>query len=317
MELTRKQQESLDLFMAKRKEWLEHFSGDDKNSITNQLQDIIWLTAVYRIINQSRPYAKQPDGSYSNNNMVHHFIDKCFSEYQFISIRRLLDHDKDTTFSLYALIGNMENNTHLITRLNYIKAYNVEYDVEKVKKLYDEYADQQMSVGNNPFFVPPNLIWQRIEQIHTDFDALSNSKSDNRKPTDYVQKSFFEKLRNKLNQLKNIKIYAHKFIAHLASPNDRGKNDIDNIDITLGEIWRAHEVICKIATLIGKTFLDGCGGFLGTTQFDQFKNIDKPFIDEENIPELRQVWDEYWTETESWAHFDIGNYNEFIADGNI
>jgi hypothetical protein len=259
-------------------------------------------------------YAKQPDGSYANNGMTHHFIDKCFSEYQFISIRRLLDHNKDTTFSLYALICDMEKNTHLITRFNYIKAYNVEYDVEKVKKQYDEYVTQQMRVGNRSFFVPDNLIWERVEQIHTVFDALSNSKSDNRKPTEYVQKSFFESLRNKLSQLEDIETYAHKFIAHLARPDDRRKNDADNINITLGKIWKAHEVICKIATLIGKTFLNGCGGFLGITQFDQFENISKPFIEEENVPELRQVWDKYLKETESWAYFDINNYNEFIKN---
>jgi hypothetical protein len=314
MVLTRKQQKSLDLFMAKRKEWLEHFAGDDENSITNQLRDLIWMTAVYRVINHSRSYAKQPDGSYANNSMIHHFIDKCFSEYQFISIRRLLDYNKDTTFSLYALICDMEKNTHLITRFNYFKAYNVEYDVGKVKKQYDEYAAQQISIGNNSFYVPPNLLWKEIERRHTVFDTLSNSKSDNRKPTDNVQKSFFENLRNKLGQLEDIKTYAHKFIAHLARPDDRRKNDVDNINITLGKIWKAHEVICKIATLIGKTFLDGCGGFLGTTQFDQFENINKPFIEEENVPELKQVWDKYWEETESWAYFDIDNYNEFIKN---
>ena len=104
MELARKQQKSLDLFVAKRNEWLEHFAGDDENSITNQLYNLIWFTAVYRVINKSRSYSKQPDGLYANNRMIHNFIDKCFSEYQFISIRRLLDPDKDTTFSLYALI---------------------------------------------------------------------------------------------------------------------------------------------------------------------------------------------------------------------
>ena len=206
----------------------------------------------------------------------------------------------------------------IFTRANYIKAYDVEYDVEydvdKVKKLYDEYVNQQMSAGNNPFFVPPDLVWERIERMHAVFDALSNSKSDNRKPTDNVQKLFFENLRNKLDQLEDIKTYAHKFIAHLASPDDRKKNDADNINITLGKIWNAHEVVCKVATLIGKIFLGGCGGFLWTTQFDQFENIEKPFIEEENVPELKQVWDEFLKETESWAYIDIDDYNEFIAN---
>ena len=56
MDLTRKQQKSLDLFTAKRNEWLEHFEGDDKNSIRNQLYDLIWMTAVFRVINKSRSY---------------------------------------------------------------------------------------------------------------------------------------------------------------------------------------------------------------------------------------------------------------------
>ena len=75
MDLTRKQQRSLDMFMAKRNEWIEHFSGDDKNSITQQLYNLVWMSAVFRVINKSRLYAKQADGSYENNGMIHNFID--------------------------------------------------------------------------------------------------------------------------------------------------------------------------------------------------------------------------------------------------
>lgn len=314
MALARKQKKSLELFISKRNKWLDHFAGDDRNSVTSQLHALVWNTAVFRVINKSRSFAKNENGTYENCGMVHLLIDKCFSEYQFIAIRRLLDHDKDTTYSLYALICDMEKNFHLITRFNYFKAYDVEYDVEKVKKQYEEYVAQQRSVGNNTFSVPSHLWYEQVEQMHIVFDILSNSNSADRKPSDSVQQLFFENLRNKLDKLEDIITYAHEFTAHLARPDDRRKTDVDKINITLGKIWEAHEVICKVATLIGKLFLDGCAGFLGTTQFDQFKNINKPFVETENIAELISVWDEYLKETESWAYFDIDNYKDFIKN---
>ena len=310
-----KQERSLERFISKRNEWLEHFAGEDENSITNQLYDLVWNTAVFRVINKSRSFALNDNGTYENCAMVHGLINKCFSEYQFIAIRRLLDHDKDRTYSLYALICDMEKNFHLITRLNYFKAYDVEYDVEKVKKQHDEYVDKQASGGNKAYSVPAHLIYRRVERMHTVFDILSNTKSDDRKTTDNVPGQFFGNLRNKLDKLEDIITYAHKFIAHLARPDDRRKNDVDKINITLGKIWGAHEVICKVATLIGKLFLEGCGGFLGTTQFDQFKNIDKPIVETENVAELISIWYKYLKETDSWAYFDIENYNDFIKNG--
>lgn len=308
-----KQEKSLEMFLSKRNEWLEHFAGEDENSITNQLYDLVWNTAVYRVINESRSFTLNDNGTYENCAIVHGLIDKCFSEYQFIAIRRLLDKDDKRTYSLYALLLDMEKNFHLITRLNYFKSYDVEYDVEKVKKQYNEYIDQQASGGNKFCLVPSHLIYQRAERMHEVFDILSNTKSDNRKPTDKIAEQFFENLRNKLDELEEIITYAHNFIAHLAKPNNRRKNDVDEINITLGKIWNAHEVVCKIATLIGKLFLKGCGGFLGITQFDQFKNIDKPIVETENVAELRFIWGKYLQETDSWAYFDIESYNDFIT----
>jgi len=38
-------------------EWKEWLLGDDVHSIRNQIQDMIWDTAVYQSINEVRAYA--------------------------------------------------------------------------------------------------------------------------------------------------------------------------------------------------------------------------------------------------------------------
>lgn len=309
-----KQERSLEKFTSKRNEWLEHFAGEDENSITSQLYNLVWYASAFRVIKESRSLVKNDSGEYEMNGMIHNFIDNCFVEYQIIAIRRLLDRDRKRTYSLYSLLLDMEANHHLITRHNYFKVFKIEYDVEKIKKQHDKYMEEHASSGGGVIWMPPDLIYHRSEQMHDRFDKMSNTNKTARKLTDKVPPLFFEKLRDKLDELREIEVYANNFVAHIASPDNRSKCNVDEIKITIEKIWEAHEVICKVATLTGKLFLDGLGGFLGTTQFDQFEYIDRPFVEAVNIDKLKDVWNSYLDETESWAYFDIDNYNDFIKN---
>lgn len=310
--MSTKEERTLRNYIELKEKWTEHFSGDDENSICRQLRDLTWYLTVFHVINESRGFSPNAEGQYENNSMLHNFINKCFFEYMFIALRRLLDKDRGkSTCSLYRLILDMENNHHLITRYVFFNAYNLEYDVEKVKQEYEKYRDDQMAKGNNPFTVPHRLCWQVLEDRHSDFDKLSGINNNNRNPNDFVQKSVFEKMRKKLESYDDVVLYAHKFIAHLETPLNRKKELADEIEPTLGRLCEIHEILCKIATFVGR-FLEFPGPFLGTVVFDQFENIDKPFVNTKNINQLRNIWNKYSSLIDSWAYVDIGNYDKIL-----
>jgi len=294
------------------KKWSEWFSGKDRNSICQQIYDLIWYTAVYRIVYKSGQIASKGEQC----GMINDFIDKCFWEYQLISIRRLLDEDKtQRTISLYRLLDSMESNYQLLTRYNYFYGYDKEYDVDKIKGEYEEYAAKQ----KGPYQVPPRLVWEEIERRHSEFDKLSNKKNMPRKENNCVNISLFGDLKKVLKEkveLKNIETIAHKFIAHAESPEDRRKSNVDQIKLSLEDLYKAHEIVCKIATFLGKYFFDGCGGFLGVPQFDQFENIEKPMVKPEEVSQLRGIWNAYWKETESWSYFDINECDKLLKSEN-
>lgn len=307
-----KKQRKLEQYIELKKKWIERFSGDHRNSICQQLCDLSWYLTVFHVLNESRPFSKDTNGKYHNNSMLHNFIDKCFFEYLHIALRRLLDRDSSqSTCSLYRIIADMENNYHLMTRQVFFDAYGIEYDVEKTRKEYDEYCQAQEP--NITYTVPHRLCWEILEHRHTVFDKLSATDKNKRRPNDLIRKAIFEELRHKLDHFHDDVVqYTDDFIAHLARPLDTKKNSANEINLTLGRLCETHEILCKIATFIGRYFLEFPGPFLGVVTFDQFENIDRPFVETSNVGRLREIWDKYSKKIYSWSYVDINDYDNLV-----
>ncbi len=299
----KKRERALKQFKDVHKKWFDWFAGTDRNSICLQIRDLIQYTAIYQIINESRLLlidSKNRENKY--NGMLYSFIDKCFFEYQFISIRRLLDSGRDTPYSLYGLLTDMENNLHLLTRYNYFYGCDIEYDVNKAKAKSDEYTQEQSNLWK-----PRD--WQWVEKRHKDFDRLSNEANGKRSETDLVDKIIFQNLKKLLDKHRDIEKYTNQYIAHAANPKVRAKK-IKNIKITIGQLWEAHKVICEVAVFVDRYFFNKCTRFLDVPQFDRLENIEKPLIGRKDIPRLRKIWDEYSREIDSLYHFDINEYDK-------
>ena len=307
-----KEQRKLDSFCELKKKWIELFCGKHQNSICNQLHDLSWYLTVFYVINESRNFSKTSDGKYENNGMLHNFIDKCFFEYVCVALRRLLDKDSGkSTCSLFRLIADMENHHHLITRKIYFEAYGQEYDVEKIRIEHEEYCQRQ----NGTYTVPQRLIWEVLERRHVDFDTLSGVNKKNRNKNDIVKKDIFTNILNKLKSFdKDVIWYTDKFIAHIERPDRQQNNQTDDdILLTYGRVCEAHEVICKIATLVGRLFLEFPGPFLGTVVFDQFENINLPFVKSEHTEQLKPIWLEKNKQINDWSYIDIEHYKELVS----
>ncbi len=110
--------QSVEGLKEKFEEWDNMLSGRDKHSILNQIRDMIFDSAVFQCINESRKYAAKDDkGNIKQNIMIHSFINESFFKTQLMSIRKLKDRDSDrvqkdkqyTVYSLYNLTALSKN----------------------------------------------------------------------------------------------------------------------------------------------------------------------------------------------------------------
>jgi len=109
-------------------------------------------------------------------------------------------------------------------------------------------------------------------------------------------------LKSKLNKLDNIRKHVNKFIAHSATPESRQKMNADEIALTLERLWQAHKAICETATSIDLCLFTGAArSFLAIYEGDIFEYIDRPLITSDKVGKLREEWEKYQKETDSWG----------------
>ena len=300
-------------FKEKRQQWLQQLFGQDRHSVVNQISRMIWDAAAFRIINEARRYAENADdGGVKLNGMVHQLVNRGFLASQASAIRRLIDKAPATghreVCSLYGLLDDMEQNGHLMTREHILAIEGKAYDYEPIRKAYMTWCQQQEQAGKETYWVPEHLVWQRHEERHQQIYKLCGVTRSNTAPDDSACPDCLVCLKKELHVCDNVKTYVDKFIAHAASPDSRAIVNADDVSITFGELWSAHKAICKVANFVSIYFLGQSEqGFLPVPQqYDQFKYIDRPLVAAENVPRLRETWNKYAEETQSWGAWDWG-----------
>jgi hypothetical protein len=294
----------------KLQEWENMLVGKDKHSIRNQIQNMIWDSAVFQCINESKKYAAKDDkGNIKQNGMIHYFITQSFFKTQLLSIRNLTDKDfnkvqKDkpyTVYSLYNLIEDMKKNSMLLTRKNILAAYNLPYDYEKAMADLDNNTDYTKGA----VIVPPEIA--RSQEIHRRIDSMAEIAADKRSPDNLVPDNILKQFDDKLASIEELCEYVNKFIAHAATPDSR-KAIPDEIKGALGEVLNAHKIIYETASFIGNNLLFcGFGVFLPPPrygqldQFDLFEYLDEPIASKETAEKLKEFWEKYKTETKQWC----------------
>ena len=238
------------------KEWENILVGKDIHSIRSQIYDMIFDSAIFQCITESRKYASKDDkGSIRQNKMLRYFINQSFFKTQLLSIRRLVDKDLNriqknksyTVYSLYNLIEDMKKNSALFTRENILAVHNLPYDYEKARAEFKE--DAVCTKGN---FESPYSI-ECSEDIHRRIDSIVVIKSDKRNPDDQVlNEDSFKDFDDWLKKSQELYDYVNKYIVHAATPENRFKVvDRDEIEGALGKVLKAHKVICETARFIG------------------------------------------------------------------
>jgi len=295
------------------KEWENMLLGEDKHSIRNQIWYMIWDSAVFQCINESRKYAAEDDkGDIKRNRMIHYFIDQSFFKTQLLSIRNLLDKEMSTgkrsVYSLYRLVQDMKNNHELLTRKNILTAHNLPYDYEKAME-YLRQNTPKIKKGNTQVqtFIGKDIDEVEFSKdIHRRIDSITGITADKRSPDDLIPVDILKQFDDKLASIEELCKYVDKYIAHPATPESRIAIP-DEIDRPLGKVKNAHKIICETASFIGNNLLFcGFGSVLHISrygqfdQFDLFEYLDEPIASKETIEKLREFWEKYRAETEQW-----------------
>lgn len=279
-------------------EWENMLVGEDKHSIRNQIHDMIFDSAIFQCINESKKYAAKDDkGNIKQNGMTHYFITQSFFKTQLLSIRRLTDKRSDV-YSLYRLIEDIKKNSSILTRKNILAAHNLPYDYEKVRADFDKNADYTQG-----FVIEPPEIALSLD-IHKRIDSIAGIAANERSPDDLIPNNTLQ-FGDKWTSIKELCRYVDKYIAHSATPESRIATP-DEIEGALGKVLNAHKIICETASFIGTNLLFcGFGVFLPTPQFDQFEYLDEPIASKETIEKLRDFWEKYRVETEQWIQIVV------------
>ena len=294
---------SFDEFSEKREDWLNWVTGDDSNSISNQISGMLLDDTTFRIIIEARRLTpKTEDGILRINLLVHGLIDKCFFTTQTISIRRLLDSRRDVC-SLMRLLDDIKSNCQLITREHVFAAEGREYDVSLIKRRWEDFSREQERQGQDAYSVPSEYDWIDSEDRHKDMDELSGTTENQRKPDDAALPGWIDNLKARLSSCRDIVDYVNKFVAHAATPESRDRLNADAIKIPLGKLWEAHEILCKTAHLLAHYVLGtDLGSLLPIPMlFSRFAFIDQPLVTQADIPHLQSVSDKQDRDAGDWS----------------
>jgi len=287
--------------------------GRDIHSISSQIYDMIFDSAVFQCINESRRYAAKDDnGDDKINKMLHYFINQSFFKTQLLSIRKLVDKDfgrvkkgkQYTVYSLYNLIEDLKKHKALLTRGNILAVHDLPYDYEKAM------AEFKVDTGYTKGRFESPLPIERSEDIHRRIDFIVGIKPDKRNPNDQVlNEDSFKYFDDWLEISQELYDYVNKYIVHAATPESRFKVlDKGEIKGALGKVLNAHKVICETARFIGNSLLFCVFGVVlpgpqygQFDQFDLFEYLDEPIASKETIEKLREFWEKYRMETEQWS----------------
>jgi len=295
----------------KRKEWLNVLLGKDRHSIANQISQMTWDAAAFRVVNEARRLAPQDaDGGVQLNGLMHSLLNRAFFASHAAAVRRLTDkasrEGRRGVYSLSALLQDMLKHRKLLTREAMFAAENLHYDYEPIQQRYFEYKSEQ----EKPCWVPEDRWWHKHENRHKKIDRLAGVQAQDRGPGDTVREKVFPDLQKKIKKAtEDLRCHVNKFIAHAATPDSRATVGTDEAGLTLNHLWQAHRQLCEVAGflaayVLGNSFPEP----LRIPQYDQFKYIDRPLIDTSGVGALRELWDQFHRECQGWTQWDLDQY---------
>jgi|GEM_PF-4217744 len=293
-------------------QWLHSFSGDEPNSITNQIQELNRNSAFYHAFNAARHHIPQrpSDGQAIVNDFLHLYIDKANLALQLTGIRRLMDRSvaegSRGVHSLRNLIEDIGENARLITRQNVFGMFGLELDVSERKRQESREALVEAVSGKRCRDMGNSMKVMACEMWHSHMDLLCGVKEYERQDTDSLD---VQRCAEIVVELENICEpaceFANKFIAHASTTESQKSVPEELLKPTMYKMWLAEAAVCKVASFVSVGLLDGpCIATLTLLPFGSFKHLDCLFSSGEAEKAMQTEWDAHESRLSSCARWN-------------
>lgn len=301
--------------------WLRAMRGaseSDPHAIVPNLITLTWNIACFRLILRGRDLATQRTADNTRlSPLLHGLLDRTFVDAVLMGVRRLvgsharpepLDDPDRGTFSLNALLADLKTHHHLVTRQNLLTLDGLPTDAELARHAAAEFLHQQCSGAGEAGWVevPPHLNWRLIEERNREIDWLCCVSQDARRPSDAIHPLRLSALKTHVHDAtQKIRVWADKYIAHIASPESRASALADHMTLQFFDLWKAHEALCRVvATLDSYLMSRTTQMFLPLPLPSDLAYLDEPFLATEDVPELRAFWRQMEKDFQSFSEID-------------
>jgi hypothetical protein len=290
--------------------WQECLSGNDDNSIFNQISLHTWDTAIFRLILDSWNLIIQnnPDNP-PINPYVQMYIWRSYLQSEASFIRRIMDSERSSlfgkfgVFSLRALLKDIKDRKADLTRDVYLQQKNFPYDYTEIIHKRTEYVNQQYRQGKISVQIPSEFFWEPIEDAHKLFDRLSRTSKNARSRNDIISDKVFTCLDKQLDNQKDIVQFVDKFIAHASTPESQQVEDIQGFTLTLRKLWDAHQTVYEISKFLSNALTFSFIRPMPLEGNNLYENWIFPVFQDEtrNQEWLKETFTKYRDETEQWG----------------
>lgn len=264
--------------MQLRAKWIKQMGNPQIHSVWGQLWKMIYSDLNHRTIGFIT--ALDPCCPL-NNPMVRRLVTDGWIPLQVLGIRRLWSERKDD-ISVRRIILEMKQNIAVFTRENYLDWSGLQYNIPRFSD--EELSRRPVSPLPGSAFVSPDspfMLTIRISQAHEQFDRLSKTSPDNRKPLDHIPKRLFEVLENHVRSsgIGKVVNWSHQYVAHAGDPDHPSWQDPK---ATWGDIESSQRTLAQVAQIISGMVLNGpfSAMLVPTAQYDRFEFLENAIAPE-------------------------------------
>lgn len=271
----------------------ERINGDDATSIKNQILDLTWNTAVFRMLNEARFLEKERAVS----STMWELIVAGYASMMILGIRRLLDTNRRSN-SLISTILKIKDYPHFHTRELYVCHDGLPFDWLSLQTN----AMKTMRPGLQWLPTKGPTAYAGSELAHLSFNKFCSEPATGKRGEKFSI-DLLDELTSQLNTpgLRAIHILADQRYAHM----DRHSAKTDSIpNVTYNDIDSALENLVRIGNRLSLLFLNQhvFGSAVATPQFNPVEHLDQAWITPSTAPLMEKYWDEISTKMNLWAY---------------
>ena len=291
----------LERYRAFRAKCLEMLRGGGSATVTRQMHDLAWDTAVFQTLNEAR----RLEPKRAVNGAMWDLLLNGYVSRMVLGIRRLVDQGESTT-GLRAILQKMRRQHELLTREHYVCHDGLPFDPRPVREKF--WTSQLLEPGK------PKALWLSTEgpeafgtseRAHETFDKLCDVPLTGHRD-ERISVVVLDRLEEGLNspEIQRVKALADKRFAHSEHLKPGAE---ETLKLTFNDLEEALRHVAVVANFISSNVLFDAdiGTLVPTAQFNQLEALEQGWVTPETIPALQRHWSAVEERLNQWA-YDAG-----------